>query len=177
MEALKRRLLGTILILMSLLIVSVSAFVYEQASNTVTQTIVEIATITLTQGTLGNIEEGQTIIYTASGTPSLNDILSITTSKASVYLHFDTDLNDQSSNYATYQIVVKVGDTVPGTSSKSTGDTIATLTIASPDTASGVVLDAAGSWTFDFEITTTANSVSTDQATTVNITVSAESTS
>ena len=172
----KRRMLGTLLILTSLLIVSVSAFVYEQASNTVTQTIVEVATITLNQGTLGNIEEGQTILYTASNTSSLNDIISITTSKANVYLHFDTDLDGQSSNYATYQIVVKVGDTVLGGSSNSTGDTTATLTVASPDTTSGVALDAAGDWTFDFEITTTANSVSSDQATTVNITVSAEST-
>ena len=173
----RRRIIGTFLILTSLLIISVSAFVYEQASNTITQTIVEVANITLDQGTLGNIEEGQTILYTASNTSSLNDILDITTSKANVYLHFDTDLEGQSGNYATYQIVVKVGDTVPGGSSNSTGDTTATLTIGSPDTASGVALDSAGDWTFDFEVTTTANSVSTDQPTTVNITVLAESTS
>ncbi len=171
-----RQVLGTLLILASLLIVSVSALVYEQASNTVTQTIVDVATITLDQGTLGNLEEGQTILYTASNTSSLDDIIGLTTSKANVYLHFDTDLDGQSSNYATYQIVVKVGDTVPGGSSNSTGDTTATLTVASPDTTSGVALDAAGGWTFDFEITTTANSVSSDQPTTVNITVSAEST-
>jgi hypothetical protein len=50
------------------------------------------------------------------------------------------------------------------------------LTIANPDINSGVALDAAGDWTFDFEITT-ANSVSTNQATTVNIIVSTENTS
>ena len=172
----KTRLGGILFILMSLLVVSVSAFVYVQASNTVTQTIVEVANITLSPAALGNIEEGQTILYTATNTSALDDILSITTSKANVYLHFNTDLDGQSSNYTTYQIAVKVGDTVPGGSSYSTGDTIATLTIATPDTASGVDLDAAGSWTFDFEITTTANSVSSDQATTVNIVVSAEST-
>lgn len=170
-------MVGTLLILISLAVISVSAFVYQQASNTVTQTIVEVTNITLNQGTLGSIEEGQAILYTASNTPSLNDIISITTTKANVYLHFDTDLNDQSGNYATFQIVVKIGDTVPVASSNSTGDTTATLTIANPDTTSGVVLDAAGAWTFDFEITTTANSITTDQATTVNITVSAESTS
>lgn len=173
----RRRMVGPLLIIISMVIISVSAFVYQQASNTVTQTIVEVANITLTQGTLGNIDEGQTILYTAGNTSSLDDIMSITTSKANVYLHFDTDLNDQSTNYATFQIVVKVGDTVPALSSNSTGDTTATLTIASPDTASGVVLDAAGGWTFDFEITTTANSITTDQATSVNITVSTESTS
>ena len=147
------------------------------ASNTVTQTVVEVANITLTQASLGNIDEGETILYTASNTSALNDILSITTTKANVYLHFDTDLNTQSGNYTTFQIAVKVGDTVPVASSNSTGDTTATLTIASPDTTSGVVLDETGAWTFDFEITTTAKSITTDQAVTVNITVLAESTS
>ncbi|UCC57749.1 MAG: hypothetical protein JSW14_05065 [Candidatus Bathyarchaeum sp.] len=173
----RKRIVGSLLIITSMVIASVSAFVYHQASNTVTQTIVEVASITLNQGTLGNIEEGETILYTASNTSSLNDIISITTSKVNVYLHFDTDLNDQSTNYNTFQIVVKVGDTVPVASSNSTGDTTATLKIANPDTSSGVVLDAAGDWTFDFEITTTANQVTSDQATTVNITVLAESTS
>lgn len=170
-------MVGTLLILISMVIFSVSAFVYYQASNTVTQTIVKVASITLNQGTLGNIEEGQTILYTASNTSSLNDIISITTIKANVYLHFDTDLNDQSTNYATFQVVVKVGDTVPVGSGSSTGDTITTLTIANPDTTTGVALDAAGDWTLDFEITTTANQITSDQATTVNIIVSAESTS
>ena len=170
-------MVGTLLIIISMVIISVSAFVYQQASNTVTQTIVEVANITLTQGVLGNIDEGQTILYTASNTSSLNEIVSITTSKANVYLHFDTDLNTQSGNYTTFQIVVKVGDTVPLASSNSTGDTTATLTIANPDTTSGVVLDEAGAWTFDFEITTTTRSITIDQAVTVSITVLAESTS
>jgi Flp pilus assembly protein TadG len=173
----KKNMIAPLLIIMSLVIVSVSAFVYYQVSNSVTQTIDEVANITLNQGTLGNIEEGQTILYTPSNTTSLNDIISTTTSKANVYLHFDTNLNEQNTNYATFQIVVKVGDTVPVASSNSTGDTTAILTIANPDTNSGVALDAAGAWTFDFEITTTANSVSSNQATTVNIVVSAESTS
>ena len=169
------RFIGFMLVLFCMLIVSVSAFVYEQASNTVTQTIVEVANITLDQGTLGSISEGQTILYTATNTSSLDDIISITTTQANVYLHFDTDLDSQSSNYATYQIVVKAG-TVQG-STINTGATVATLTLASPDTSLGVDLDTAGAWTFDFEITTTAESVSSDQATTVNIIVSAESTS
>ena len=170
-------MVGTLLIVISMVIISVSAFVYQQAFNTVTQTIVEVANITLTQGVLGNIDEGQTILYTASNTSSLNDIIGITTSKANVYLHFDTDLNAQSGNYTNFQIVVKVGDTVPVASSNSTGDTTATLTIVNPDTTSGVVLDEAGAWTFDFEITTTTKSITIDQAVTVSITVLAESTS
>ncbi len=98
----------------------------------------------------------------------------MTTSKANVYLHFDSDLDGQSVNYNTYQIVV-VADTVPGGSTLS--GTVATLTIASPDTALGIDLDVAGTYVFDFEVTTNAQSVSSDQGTTVNIIVTAESTS
>ncbi|MFC1487587.1 hypothetical protein ACFLRN_07885 [Thermoproteota archaeon] len=161
---------------MSLLTVSVAAYVYESVQNNVTQTVQEIATLTLGAGALGTIEEGETKVLTAITTPALNDIVSITTSKNDVYLYFDTDLDTQITNYATYQIVVKVGDTVPGTSSYNTGDTFTTLSIASPDTASGVALDIAGPWTFDFEITTTADSVSSNQDTTVSVTVTAQST-
>jgi VCBS repeat-containing protein len=49
------------------------------------------------------------------------------------------------------------------------------MTLASPDYAA-INLDAAGSWTFDFEVTTTAKSVSADQPTTATIVVTAEST-
>ena len=158
---------GTLLVFVSVLTLSVSAFIIENPSNT--------ATITLNQGILGNIAEGQTIFYTPTNTSSLDDIIHLTTSQVNVYLYFDTDLDSQSGNYTTYQIVVKAG-TVQG-STISTGDMVANLTLASPDTASGVDLDTAGAWTFDFEITTTAESISSDQPTTVNITVSAESTS
>ena len=168
----QRRMIGILFIISSMLIISASAFVYEQAANTVTQTIVEVATITLDQGILGNIFEGQTILYTATNTSSLDDALSIITTQDNVFLHFDSDLDSQSSNYVAYQIVVKA-DSVEG-STISTGDTVASLTLTSPDTSSGVELATAGVWTFDFEITTTANSVSSDTPTTVNITVSAE---
>ena len=96
----------------------------------------------------------------------------MTTGKDSVYLHFDTDLNDQSGNYATYQIEVIV-DTAPG----SLTGTVATLTIASPDTSSGIDLDTAGDYIFDFQITTTAQQVSGNSTASVSITVTAESTS
>ena len=158
-----------------MLIVSVSAFVYEQASNTVTQTIVEVATITLDQGALGSISEGQTILYTPTNTSVLDGILSITTQQANVYLHFDTNLEGQNSIYDTYQISV-IADTVQG-STITVGQTIATLSVGSPDTSTGINLDTAGAWAFDFQITTTAGNVDSDTPTTVNITVSAESTS
>ena len=158
-----------------MLIVSVSAFVYEQASNTVTQSIVEVANITLDQGALGSISEGETILYTPVNTTDLNGILSITTTQANVYLHFDTDLDGQDSNYVTYEIAV-IADTIQG-STIDVDDIVATLTLGSPDTSTGINLDTAGSWVFDFQITTTADSVSSNTDTTVNITVSAESTS
>jgi hypothetical protein len=161
------RLIGYFFGIFFILIISVSAFIIEQPFNPMK--------IELNQALLGNISEGQTILYTAANTSSLDDIISITTTQSNVYLHFDTDLDSQSANYATYQIVVKAG-TVQG-STISTGDTVATLTLASPDTATGIDLDTLGAWTFDFEITTTADSVSSDQPTTVSITVSAESTS
>ena len=170
-----RRLVGSLFILLSFSIVLASAYVYEQASHTVTQTIQDIATLTLTNSALGNIEEGQTLYYTPSNQSDLDDIVSITTTRANVYLHLDSDLDAQSSNYATYNIVIRF-DTVPIGSSHNTGDTACTLALASPDYSS-INLDVAGSWTFDFEITTTPQGVSSDTQTTVTITVSAESTS
>jgi hypothetical protein len=171
----KKRSLGILFILLSLGIVSVSAFVYQQSSQTVSQTIKEIASITLQNSALGNLEEGQTLYYTPTNQSDLDQIVDVTTTKDNVYLHFDSDLNLMSGNYTTYNIVVKV-DTAPGTSSLSAGDTVCTLSIASPDYSS-VTLDKLGNYKFDFEITTTAQSVDSDQNTTVNITVNAESTS
>jgi hypothetical protein len=90
-------------------------------------------------------------------------------------MHFDTDLDSQSGNYTTYQIEV-IADTVQG-STILVDDTVATLTLGSPDTSTGVNLDTAGNWVFDFQITTTADSVSSNTPTSVSVTVSAESTS
>lgn len=171
----KARSLGIVFILLSLGIVSVSAFVYQQSSLTVTNTIKEIAALTLQNSALGNIEEGQTLLYTPTNQSDLNQIINVTTTKDNVYLHFDSDLDLMSGNYTTYNIVVKI-DTAPGTSSHNPGDTVCTLSIGTPDHSS-VTLDKTGDYKFDFEITTTAQSVDSDQNTTVTITVSAESTS
>jgi hypothetical protein len=169
----KHVLLGAILLLLSCSIVSVSAYIYEQNSQNVTQTIVDIATLTLTNSTLGNLEEGQTLLYIPSNQSDLDDIISVTTTKANVYLHLDSDL-DSLTDYATYNIVVKFSQ-VQG-STYSVGDTACTLTLGSPDFSS-IDLDVAGTWIFDFEVTTTASTVSADVPSTVTITVSAESTS
>jgi len=158
----KRPLLitGIILIFFNMLTFSVSAFIFKQPSNSITIKL-----------NLGNILEGQTIHYTPNNTPYLNDVLFITTTQADVYLYFDTNLDEQSNNYATYQIVIKAGDTIPFGSDYSIGDVVATLTLDSPDATSKLALDVAGYWTFDYEITTTAKSVNSNQTTNVSITV------
>ena len=170
----KRKVIGVFFVLLSIIIVSVSALVYESAQQTVTQTIKEIATITLNNSALGNIEEGETKSYTKADVAALGAAISITTGKANVYLHLNSTIDSLSAYYTTYTITVKY-ITVPGGSTHSVGETAATMTIASPDPAA-VTLDVAGSWVFDFEVTTTAQSVSADQATTATIVVTAEST-
>ncbi len=169
MIQMRKKIAGIAFVLLSIAIMSVSAYVYESATQQTTQTIVNVASLTLNNADLGTIEEGQTITYPTT-TPALNSILSTTTSKASVILNFVSDLNLQT-NYATYNIDVVV-NTVPGGSVLS--GTVATLSIGSPSTS--ITLDVAGDYIFDFQITTTANSVTSDQLETVNITVTAEST-
>ena len=174
----KTKALGLLLVLLSFSIVSVSAFVYESAQQTATQTIQEVATLSLQNSALGNLEEGETKTYTKTGgggdveLAALGDTISLTTSKANVYLHLDSDL-DSLTDHSAYTIAVKFSQ-VQG-STYSVGDTACTLTLASPDYSS-VDLDASGAWKFDFEITTTAGSVDSDTPTTVTITVTAEST-
>jgi hypothetical protein len=176
-NTLRKRLVGIALILLSIVIVSVSAFVYETATHTVTQTIKQIATLTLQNSALGNIEEGETKAYTKSEVSSLGNIVTVTTTKDNVYLHFNSDLDSNSSlstYYTTYAITVKYW-TVPGGSSHSQGQTACTMSLGSSDPGA-VTLDKAGTWTFDFEISTIAKSVSSDAGTTVTIVVTAEST-
>ena len=170
----KKSIFGLLLIILSFAIVATSAFIYEQASSTATQTILEIASLTLNNAALGDIEEGDTVLYTPANTSAVNDVISVTTGKANVYMHIDTNLEGQSTYYNTYQIEVVV-DSAPGGSGLS--GTVATLSIGSPDTATGIDLDVAGNYVFDFQVTTSAKQVSGNQGSTVNITVSAESTS
>lgn len=169
----KKKILGVFFILLSIFIVFVSAFVYETAQQTVTQTIQEIASITLKNSALGTIEEGETRGYTKDNATDLGAAISITTTKAGVYLHLNSDIDSLSTYYTTYSVTVKFA-TVQG-STYSVGDIACTLTLTSADPAA-INLDAAGLWTFDFEVTTTAKSVSGNQDTTATIDVTAEST-
>jgi len=169
---LRKRVVGFQLILLSIIIVSVSAFVYETAQHQVTQTIQQIATLTMQNSALGNIEEGETKSYTNVTVPSLSNIINVTTTKDNVYLHFNSDVDSLDIYYTTYTITVKFAAVGAG-SSQSIGGTACTMTLVSPD-PTAVTLDKAGTWRFDFEITTTAKSVSSDQPTTVTIVVTAE---
>ena len=95
------------MLLLSLLIVGVSAYVYETGNIAVTQTVKNIATLTVQNSALGNIEEGQTIAYTKATVSSLGNILNLTTTKDNVYLHFNSDVDSLSTYYSTYTITVK----------------------------------------------------------------------
>jgi hypothetical protein len=153
----------------------VSAFVYEQAQQMLTQTIKEIATLTLQNSSLGNIEEGETKSYTKVEVTGLGNAISVSTTKVNVYLHLDSDIDLLSEYYSTYNVTVKVASVPGGSVIHSVGDIACVLWLSSPDYNS-INLDAVGSWAFDFEITTTTKSVSTDQSTIATIKVSAEST-
>jgi len=168
-----KKIAGFAFVLLSVVIMSVSAIVYESAQQTASQTIIDVATISLKNFALGNLEEGETKIYTKAEVPNLGGAISVSTTKANVYLHLNSDIQTLDTLYTTYTLTVKYA-TVPSGSTHSNGETAATLTIASPDFGS-TTLDAAGLWVFDFELETTAKLVSSDQSATATIVVTAES--
>ena len=170
----KKKILGGFFVLLSIVIISVSALVYESATQTVTQTVQNIATLTLNNPELDDIEEGETKSYTQADKPALGNAISITTTKDDVYLHLNSTVDSLSTYYTTYTITVRYA-TVPLGSGHLVEETAVTITIASPDPAA-IDLDVLGLWTFDFEIAATAKSVSSDQATAATIVVTAEST-
>lgn len=170
----KDKLKGILLLLLSFSVVTVSAYVYQQATMTIDQTIVEVATITLKNSDLGNLKEGQSATYNKSTVANLGDAISLITQESNVYLHLDSNL-DTMTTHSTYEVVVKAF-TVPGGSAISSGDTVCTINIGSPD-YSAVDLDVSGTWTFDLEISTSVGSVDNDVVTQATIIVSAESTS
>src|SRR3990172_3138679 len=104
---LKKKIVSFAFILMSIVIVVASAYVYETAQHTITQTVQNVATLTLQNSALGNIEEGQTLSYTKATVASLGDIVTITATKNNVYLHFDSDVQALTTYYSTYTITVK----------------------------------------------------------------------
>ena len=166
------KLSGIAFLIFSLMVAGVSAYVYQEATMTVTQNIVEVATFTLKNSALGDINEGETIIYTSTEIANLGAAITITTTTQPVYLHFDSDIDALSGSYSAYDINV-IYDTVPGGGSGSGSACV--LSLASPDYSS-ITLDAVGTWIFDLSVETTADSVDADTPTTVSIIVGAEST-
>jgi len=160
---------GLLILILSLTVAGVSAYVYQQATLTVTQNIVEIASFTVQNSDLGDINEGQTLVYTFAEVPALEEAITVVTTTSPVYLHFDSDVDSLFGSYSTYDINV-----IYNSNPSSTTGTACTLTLGSPDYSS-VTLDAAGTWVFDLSITTTADSVDADTPTTVTLTVGAES--
>jgi hypothetical protein len=173
MVPLRKRYFIVCVLLLTLTFSIVAAYIYETGNISNTQTVKNIATLTVQNSVLGNIEEGQTIAYTKATVATLGNIITLTTTKDNVYLHFNSDIDSLSSYYSTYSITVKYAAVGEG-SSHAVGDVACTMTLAAPDPA-GVTLDKTGTWIFDFEITTTAKSVSSDQATASTVIVTAES--
>jgi hypothetical protein len=167
------RTAGIALIIFSIFVIGVSAYVYQQAQMTLTQTIVEIATLTVQNSALGTINEGETKSYTKAAVATLGDAIILTTTTQPVYLLLDSDVDSLSGSYSDYTIVVKFIQVQGAT--YSVGDTAATITLAAPDPAA-ITLDAIGEWKFDLEVTTTASSVDADTPTTATIDVYAQST-
>jgi hypothetical protein len=168
----KKKIAGSAFVLLSVVIMSVSAIVYESAQQTGSQTIIDVATINLKNFALGNLEEGETKIYTKAEVPNLGGAISVLTTKTNVYLHLNSDIQTLDTLYTTYTLSVKYS-TVPSGSTHSVGETATALTIANPDFDS-ITLDADGLWVFDFELETTAKLVSSDQSSTATIVVTAE---
>jgi len=168
-----RKYSGLLFLLFGFMVVGVSAYVYQQATLTVSQIIVDVVTFTVKNSDLGNINEGQSLSYTSTEVPNLGAAITITTTTSPVYLHLNSDVDSLSGSYSTYDINV-VYNTVPSGGSGS--GTACTLSLASPDYSS-ITLDAAGTWVFDLTIDTTANSVDLDTPTAVTLIVGAESTS
>jgi hypothetical protein len=169
------RTAGLALILFGLAAIGVSAYVYQQATMTVSQTNIEIATLTLKNSDLGNINEGETLTLDNNTIAKLGDAIIITTTSQPVYLHLDSDLDSQSGSFTTYNITVEYA-TVASGGTGVPGNSAGTLSITSPDYSS-ITLDAVGTWTFNLEVTTTADSVDADTPTTITIIVTSESTS
>jgi hypothetical protein len=175
LKTIRKRYKILVIFLAFIAISTVAAYIYETGQITVTQTIINVAALTVSNSALGNIEEGQTITYTKSTTPTLGTIVNITTTKDNVYLNFaSSDLSAQTTYYSTYSITVKFA-AVGTDSTHAIGDVACIMTIGTPNPAS-VTLDEAGTYSFDFEITTTAKtSITADTPTTVTVTVTAQS--
>ena len=122
---------------------------------------------------LGDIFEGETKTYTKAEVSELGNAIAVSTTKDSVYIHFSSNIEALDSYYSDYSVTVKFS-AVPEGSMHVVGDTAYVFVLGAPDSRS-VNLDVSGSYAFDFEISMTAKSVDSDQATSLMITLTAES--
>jgi hypothetical protein len=101
----RTKIQGVFFILLSLLIVTVSALVYESALQTVSQTIQDVAgSFTVTSPALGTIDELDTRSYTKGEVAALGNAISITTAKDNVYLHFNATFCRRDSRHNDHRI-------------------------------------------------------------------------
>jgi hypothetical protein len=164
-------LAGFALILLSLSVVVVSGFVYGMNQHMAYQTTV-IAKLNIESSALGNIEEGQTKTFDKFTIPDLGSAATLVTTKDHVCLLFESNAGSLNSSFSEYTISIKFASVGSG-SRYCVGDIANTINLTSP--AIMVTLDKAGVWGFDLEIITTAKSVSSDQATSVTVKVTVES--
>jgi hypothetical protein len=162
-----------LILFVSVSVIGVSAYVFEQRTQSLTQNIVNVASFTLRNCDLGPLKEGETRTYDKAQIDTLEEAIKIQVddSVSHVDLNLDSDLYQLSDFYSTYDIVVRfskvVGDTY------SSGDIACTLSIGAEDYSS-IELDEPGIWSFDFELTTTAKSVAENTPSTVTAKVTAE---
>ncbi len=158
---------------MSISAIGASAYVYEQYTQSITQNIVDVASFTLRNCDLGPLKEGETRTYDKTQIETLEDaiMIQVDDSVSHVDLNLDSDLDQLSDFYSTYDIVVKFSEVVGTT--YSAGDVACTLCIGSEDYSS-IELDKPGIWSFDFEIAACAKSVDKNTLSIITINVTAE---
>jgi hypothetical protein len=79
---------GIAFILLRILIVSASAFIYESAQQTAGQTIVKLTTLTLQNTALGNLEEGETKSYTRTNVARALKTRKLPSPKTGILVHY-----------------------------------------------------------------------------------------
>jgi hypothetical protein len=151
-------------------VTGVTGFVYEQSTQTFSQTIIDVATIELNSQLLGNLCEGESKTFTKNEVPSLGNAIAVSVSSPfePVNLNIYGDLDELSVYYSQYDVVVKFSRVVG--ESYSVGEVACILGIGGEDYGS-IELDAIGVWVFDLEISATAKSVNDDTTIVANIMV------
>ncbi len=159
----KKKIMGLALILMSVMLATVAAdvLVFETRTQTTTQQITNVASITTsaTSFTLPSLEEGATATYNKdtntaiyADAATLGNAAIITISKNLDVKFSSTELANFNAYYSSFTITITYASAI-GT--HSAGDAAAVLSIASPS-ATVYLDDSAGTYYFNYEISATA---------------------